>query len=133
MMRADVVLGCEWLHSLGSTLKRSYEHNTITFQDHGVHVLLIGERDVPPTPIICSTKLTYLHKHGLIEEIFFCYNLSSFMSPDASLVNSCFDDSLSTSSTSHITNDDNSRNSISISMICQLGYLLSVNCYMALT
>ena len=43
------------------------------------------------------------------------YNLSPFMSPGASSVNSCLDDSLSfsTSSTPHITNDDNSRNSMS--------------------
>ena len=55
MMRADdVILGQECLHSLGPTLKCSYEHNTIAFQDHGVHVLLIGERDVPPSPIICT-------------------------------------------------------------------------------
>ena len=112
MLRADVVLGREWLHSLGSTLKRSYEHNTIAIEDHGVHVLLIGDGDVPPSPIICSTE-RYLHKHDLIKEMFFCYNLSPFMSPGASSVNSCLDDSLSTSSTPHITNDDNSRNSMS--------------------
>ena len=81
-----------------------------------MHVLLVGERDVPPTPIICSTELTYLHKHGLIEEMFFCYNLSPFMSPGVSSVNSCLDDFLSTSSTLHITNDDNSRNSMSMQL-----------------
>ena len=35
-----------------NALKCNYEHNTIAFEDHGVYVLLIGERDVPPTPIV---------------------------------------------------------------------------------
>ena len=48
MTRADVVLGREWLYSLGTTLTRSYTHNTISFRDNvGAHVLLIGEREVP--------------------------------------------------------------------------------------
>ena len=76
MERADVVLGREWLHGLGSSLKRSYEHNTITFSDQGTHVLLISERDIPPSPLICSAELTYLSKNNLIESMFFCYNLS---------------------------------------------------------
>ena len=42
MERADVVLGREWLHGLGPSLKRSYEHNTITFSEQGTHVLLIS-------------------------------------------------------------------------------------------
>ena len=52
MDRADVVLGREWLHGLGPSLKRSYEHNTITFSDQGTHVLLISERDIPPSLLI---------------------------------------------------------------------------------
>ena len=48
MTRADIVLGREWLHSLGSSLQRSYQSNTLAFEDNGVHVLLLGERDVPP-------------------------------------------------------------------------------------
>ena len=36
MTRADVVLGCEWLHGLGSSLSRSYQHNSLTFEDNGV-------------------------------------------------------------------------------------------------
>ena len=76
MLRADVLLGREWLHGLGPSLKRSYEHNTIAFDDHGVHVLLIGERDIPPSPLICTTELQYLSKNNLIEKMFFCYNLS---------------------------------------------------------
>ena len=42
MSRADVILGREWLHALGSSLQRSYEHNTIMFTTNGKHVLLIG-------------------------------------------------------------------------------------------
>ena len=33
MTRADIVLGHEWLHSLGSSLTRSYQHNTLAFED----------------------------------------------------------------------------------------------------
>ena len=50
MTRANVVLGHEWLHSLGSSLTRSYQHNTLAFEDNGVHVLLLGEWDVPAIP-----------------------------------------------------------------------------------
>ena len=47
MTRADVVLGREWLYSLGTTISRSYTHNTISFRDStSAHVLLIGEQDV---------------------------------------------------------------------------------------
>ena len=35
----DVVLGREWLHSKGSTLKQSYEHNSLYFMVNGKHVL----------------------------------------------------------------------------------------------
>ena len=55
MSRADVVLGREWLHALGPSLKRSYEHNTLAFEVNGTHVLLMGERNVPPSPLICSS------------------------------------------------------------------------------
>ena len=58
MDRADVVLGREWLHILGPTLKRSYEHNSFMFEDKGTHVLLLGERNVPPSPLICMVELT---------------------------------------------------------------------------
>ena len=43
MSLADKVLGCEWLHGLGSSLKRSYQHNTLAFDDSGIHGLLMGE------------------------------------------------------------------------------------------
>ena len=72
MSRADVILGCEWLHGLGSALHRSYEHNTITFTANGKHVLLIGERDVPPpTPLICTAELSFLERSNQIEEVYF--------------------------------------------------------------
>ena len=44
MTWADVILGREWLYGLGSTLSRSYAHNTISFRDSAcAHILLIGE------------------------------------------------------------------------------------------
>ena len=51
MSRANVVLGQEWLHVLGSSLKHSYKHNYIQFKASGTHVLLLGERDVPLSPL----------------------------------------------------------------------------------
>ncbi|MCO5583428.1 hypothetical protein L7F22_037339 [Adiantum nelumboides] len=54
MDRADVVLGREWLHSLGLSLKRSYVHNMASFDVDGIHVLLLGEKNVPPSPLICA-------------------------------------------------------------------------------
>ena len=76
MAHADVVLGREWLHSLGSSLKRNYEHNSLSFVSNGIHVLLLGESNIPPTPLICNSELSYLKKADLIEEIFLCYYLS---------------------------------------------------------
>ena len=76
MARVDVVLGREWLHSLGSSLNCSYEHNSLSFISNDIHVLLLGEINIPPTPLICNSKLSYLQKAILIEEIFFCYCLS---------------------------------------------------------
>ena len=54
MTRADLVLGCEWLHGLGPLLKHRYQHNTLTFDAHGVHILLMGEQDVLASPMICN-------------------------------------------------------------------------------
>ena len=76
MTRADVVLGREWLYGLGTTLSRSYAHNTISFRDSaGAHVLLIGEREVPASPLVCSAELQSLLTNNEIEEIFSCYCL----------------------------------------------------------
>ena len=71
MSCADVILGREWLHGLGSLLHRSYEHNTIMFTANGKHILLIGERDVPPTPLICTVELSFLERSNQIEEVYF--------------------------------------------------------------
>ena len=40
MSRGDVILGREWLHGLGSSLKQSYEHNTIAFKANGKHYVM---------------------------------------------------------------------------------------------
>ena len=77
MTRADVVLGREWLHGLGSSLIRSYQHNTLAFTDKGVHVLLMGESEVPASPLLCNAELSYLLNSKQIEGLHFCY----FMSP----------------------------------------------------
>ena len=55
MSQADVILGREWLHGLGYTLKHTYKHNSLMFQANGAHVLLFGKRDVPFSLLICST------------------------------------------------------------------------------
>ena len=71
MSRANVILGREWLHGLGSALHRSYEHNTITFTANGKHVILIGERDVPPRLLACIAELSFLERSNQIEEDYF--------------------------------------------------------------
>ena len=58
MSRTDVALRHEWFHGLGSSLKRSYQHNTFAYDESGVYVLLMGEQDVPASPLICNAKLT---------------------------------------------------------------------------
>ena len=76
MTRADVILGKEWLYGLGSTLSCSYAHNTISFRDSaGAHILLIGEREVPTSPLVCSDELQSLLLNNEIEEFFLCYSL----------------------------------------------------------
>ena len=76
MTRADVVLSRAWLHGLGDTLKRSYVSNTIAFEDNGVHVLLMGERDIPSSPLVCSAKIDVLANNNEIKQAFFVYSLS---------------------------------------------------------
>ena len=89
MSCADVILGREWLHGLGSSLKRSYEHNTIAFEANGKHVLLLGERDVPPSPLICNAELSYLEHSNQIEEVYFCYCVSQSSQIEVDHVSSC--------------------------------------------
>ena len=78
-----MVLGREWLHSLGPTLKRSYEHNSFMFEVNGTHVLLLGEKNVPSSPLICTAEL--LSSFDEIEQVFLCYSLCHLLS------NSCFE------------------------------------------
>ena len=78
MDRADVVLGREWLHNLGPSLKQSYEHNSFMFDDNGIHVLLLGEKNVPPSPLICTAKISKLSNE--IEQVFLCYSLCHMLS-----------------------------------------------------
>ena len=54
---ADVVLGHECLHNLGPALEQSYEHNLFMFDDNGTHVLLLGEKNVLLSPLICMVEL----------------------------------------------------------------------------
>ena len=81
MDRADVVLGREWLHSLGPSLKRSYEHNSLMFDVNGKHVLLLGEKHIPPSPLICMAELT--SKSDEVKEVFLCYSLCHLLSTDS--------------------------------------------------
>ena len=76
MTRADVVLSRAWLHGLGDTLKRSYVSNTIAFEDNGVHVLLMREKDIPSSPLVCSAKIDVLANNNEIKQAFFVYSLS---------------------------------------------------------
>ena len=85
MTRADVILGREWLYGLGSTLSRNYAHNTISFKySAGAHILLIGEQEVPASPLVCSAELQSLLLNNEIEEFFLCYSL-----PTVSHVSQC--------------------------------------------
>ena len=62
MTRAGIVLGRVWLHGLCSSLTHSYQHNTLTFDAHGAHVLLMGEQDALVYPMICNADL-----HAIID------------------------------------------------------------------
>ena len=46
------------------------------FMANGKHVLLIGECDVPLSPLICTAKLSFLERSNQIEEVYFCYCVS---------------------------------------------------------
>ena len=75
MNRADVVLSRAWLHGLGDTLKRSYVSSTIAFEDNGVHVLLMGEKDIPSSPLVCSAEVNVMANNNEIKQAFFVYSL----------------------------------------------------------
>ena len=71
--RADIILGREWLFSLGPTLSRSYIDNTLEFEANGKHICLHGEHDVPASPMICAIEVDHLVHTNAIENIFLCY------------------------------------------------------------
>ena len=75
---ADVVLGHEWLHNLGPTLKWSYEANLLMFEDMGTHVLLLGERNVLSSPLICMAEIASTSHE--INEVFLYYCLCHVLS-----------------------------------------------------
>ena len=60
------------------TLKQSYEHNSFMFDDNSTHVLLLGERNVPPSPLICMAKLASTSNE--IKEVFLYYSLCHILS-----------------------------------------------------
>ena len=72
-----MVLSRAWLHGLGDTLKRSSVSNTIVFEDNAVHVLLMGEKDIPSSPLVCSAKIDVLANNNEIKQAFFCLLLVS--------------------------------------------------------
>ena len=78
MDRANLVLGREWLYCLCSTLKRSYKHSSFVLNDNGTHILLLGEKNVPPSPLICTTEIVSLSSE--IDKVFVCYSLCHFLS-----------------------------------------------------
>ena len=71
-----MVLGHEWLHGLCLSLKHSYQHNTLTFDAHGAHVLLMGEQDVLASPLIFNAKLHGVINNNAINSLSLCYLLS---------------------------------------------------------
>lgn len=94
MSHADVILGCEWFYRLVLLLKRSYELNMIMFKANGKHVLLIGEQDVPPSPLICNVELSYLEHSNQIEKVYFCYCVPQIAQLDVDTISSCNESSL---------------------------------------
>ena len=74
----DVVLGAECLHNLGPVLKQSYKHSLFMYEDNGTHVLLLGEKNVPSSPLIRMAKIT--SNSNEIDEVFLCYSLCHVLS-----------------------------------------------------
>ena len=73
MTRADVVLGHEWLHGLGLSLKCSYQHNTLTFDAHGANILMMGHEDVLFSPMIYNAELHSIINKEKINNLVLCY------------------------------------------------------------
>ena len=53
------------------------------FEVNGTHVLLLGEKNVPSSPLICTAELS--SSFDEIEQVFLCYSLCHLLS------NSCFE------------------------------------------
>ena len=48
------------------------------FEDNGTHVLLLGENNVPPSPLICMVEIASASHE--INEVFLCYSLCHVLS-----------------------------------------------------
>ena len=79
MTQADVVLSRAWIHGLSYTLNRSYTSNAIAFEDNGVHVLLMGEKDIPSSPLVNFVETDVLANKDEVKWAFFVYSLSLVM------------------------------------------------------
>ena len=103
MTRIDVVLGCEWLHGLGLSPKHSYQYNTLTFDAHGAHVLLIGEKDGLASPMICNAKLHLIINKEETNILVLCYLMppSLYTTVCVSDVSNYQSDNVSSSSTTN--------------------------------
>ena len=82
-----------------------------------MHVLLIGERDVPAFPLICTAEVQVLAKRNEIEEAYFCYVLSPFLSTSesTSFENDCVVDNMFMESNMVMTTPLSSKESSSAS------------------
>lgn len=65
-----------WLHGLGPSLKCSYAHKSFIFEANGSNVLLLGEKDVPTCPLICTAEFVKISLNNDIELFFFLLNVS---------------------------------------------------------
>ena len=81
MTIADVVLGHEWLHGLGPSFKRSYQHNTLTFDAHGTHIFLMGEQDVLASPMICNANFHAVINNNEMNSLSLCYLMPPSLDP----------------------------------------------------
>ena len=76
MTRGNIILVHKWLHGLVPSLKCNYKHNTLTFDAHGAHILLMGEQDV---------EIASLGNNDEINNLVFCYLVPPSLSTDVCL------------------------------------------------
>ena len=50
------------------------------FDANGSHVSLLGEKNVPSSPLFCTAKFFSLSNKDEIEEVFLCYSLCHMLS-----------------------------------------------------